>query len=122
MTFEETARARYSVKGFKSTPVEEEKLNKILEIAGVAPTARNKQSFRIGEKNIGKSAVVVFFIETSAEIIFVKINSGERNGRCADINNKFVILVHRLCLYYKQNINISQGRTSSKKGFYSEKV
>ena len=47
MTFEEMARARYSVKGFKSTPVEEEKLNKILEIAGVAPTARNKQSFRI---------------------------------------------------------------------------
>ena len=47
MTFEEMAKARYSVKKFKDTPVEEEKLNKILEVAGVAPTARNMQSFRI---------------------------------------------------------------------------
>lgn len=47
MTFEEMAKARYSVKKFKSTPVEEEKLNKILEVAALAPTARNKQSFRI---------------------------------------------------------------------------
>lgn len=41
------ARARYSVKKYKSTPVEEEKLNKILEVAGIAPTARNAQSLRI---------------------------------------------------------------------------
>ena len=41
------AKARYSVKKFKNTPVEKEKLDKILEVAGLAPTARNMQSFRI---------------------------------------------------------------------------
>ncbi|MBR2736982.1 MAG: nitroreductase family protein [Firmicutes bacterium] len=47
MTFEEMAKARYSVKQFKNTPVEKEKLDKILEVAGLAPTARNAQSIRI---------------------------------------------------------------------------
>lgn len=41
------AKKRYSVKKYSSRPVEEEKLQKILQTAGVAPTARNKQSVRI---------------------------------------------------------------------------
>lgn len=47
MTFEEMAKARYSVKRFNGEPVADEKLQKILQVAGVAPTARNKQSVRI---------------------------------------------------------------------------
>jgi nitroreductase len=47
MTFEEMARARYSVKKFSDKPVEEEKLSKVLEVANLAPTAKNAQSARI---------------------------------------------------------------------------
>lgn len=47
MTFEEMAKARYSVKKFSDRPVEEEKLQKILQVAGIAPTARNAQAARI---------------------------------------------------------------------------
>ena len=39
MTFLELAKMRYSVRSFKNTPVEEEKLNLILEAGRVAPTA-----------------------------------------------------------------------------------
>ena len=47
MTFEEMAKKRYSVKKFKNTPVEPEKLQKIFEVAGIAPTARNAQAAHI---------------------------------------------------------------------------
>jgi nitroreductase len=38
---------RYSVRAYKSTPVEEEKLEKVLEAAILAPTAANRQPFRL---------------------------------------------------------------------------
>ena len=41
--FSELAHERYSVRKFKSTPVEEEKIEKILEAARIAPTACNYQ-------------------------------------------------------------------------------
>ena len=47
MTFQELARARYSVRSFKDTPIEEETLNRILEAGHVAPTACNFQPQKI---------------------------------------------------------------------------
>lgn len=47
MTFQELAAARYSVKNYTDQPVEEEKLQAILKVAGIAPTARNAQAIRI---------------------------------------------------------------------------
>lgn len=47
MTFLELAKARYSVRKFKTAPIEEEKLSAILEAARVAPTARNYQPQKI---------------------------------------------------------------------------
>ena len=47
MTFLELAKERYSVRKYKDTPVEQEKLDMILEAAKVAPTACNKQPQRI---------------------------------------------------------------------------
>ena len=43
MTFMELAKSRYSVRGFKDTPIEEEKLAAILEAGRIAPTACNNQ-------------------------------------------------------------------------------
>ncbi len=47
MKFYELVQKRYSVRAYKSDPVEEEKLQKILEAARLAPTAANRQPFRI---------------------------------------------------------------------------
>lgn len=47
MEFIELAKARYSVRNFAKTPVEDTKLDLILESAKVAPTAANRQPQRI---------------------------------------------------------------------------
>ena len=47
MTFLELAKERYSVRKYKDLPVEQEKIDKILEASRVAPTACNKQPQRI---------------------------------------------------------------------------
>lgn len=58
MKFEELIKDRYSCRKFKNTPVEKEKIVKILEAALVAPTACNLQPQRIlvlTDKNIIKA-------------------------------------------------------------------
>jgi nitroreductase len=47
MDFTELISRRYSVRAFKSDPVEDEKLMAILNAARLAPTASNKQPFQI---------------------------------------------------------------------------
>ena len=47
MTFQELARARYSVRSFQDTPIAEETLNLILEAGRIAPTACNNQPQKI---------------------------------------------------------------------------
>ncbi len=47
MEFSELIKARYSVRGYTSDPIEDEKLNAILEAARIAPTAANRQPFHI---------------------------------------------------------------------------
>lgn len=47
MNFYELAKNRFSVRKFSSDSVEEEKLNQILEVGRIAPTAHNNQPQRI---------------------------------------------------------------------------
>ena len=47
MTILEIAKKRSSVRSYKSTSIEKEKLDKILEAAHVAPTAANFQPVRL---------------------------------------------------------------------------
>lgn len=47
MEFSEVIKQRYSVRGFKDKPVEDEKLDEILKSAQIAPTAVNFQPFKI---------------------------------------------------------------------------
>lgn len=47
MDFTELIKQRYSVRGYKSDPVEDEILGKILEAARLAPTAANYQPFQL---------------------------------------------------------------------------
>jgi nitroreductase len=46
MDFFELIEKRYSVRAYQSRPVEEEKLQKVLNAARLAPTAANRQPFR----------------------------------------------------------------------------
>jgi nitroreductase len=43
----ETIAARYSVRAYDSTPVDDEALAKVLEAARLAPTAHNRQAFQV---------------------------------------------------------------------------
>ena len=47
MDFQELVRARYSCRDYRPDPVEEEKLALVLEAARLAPTACNRQAFRL---------------------------------------------------------------------------
>lgn len=47
MEFLEVVKGRYSVRGYRPEAVEPEKLKTILEAARVAPTASNRQAFKI---------------------------------------------------------------------------
>lgn len=47
MSFFELIENRYSVRGYLSKEVEAEKLQKVLEAAAIAPTAANKQAFKV---------------------------------------------------------------------------
>ncbi|MEI6725824.1 MAG: nitroreductase family protein, partial [Actinomycetes bacterium] len=43
----ETIQTRYSVRGYKPDPVDDETLTRLLEAARQAPTAANRQAFRL---------------------------------------------------------------------------
>ena len=47
MNFQELIRTRYSVRAYKPEPVEDDKLARVLETARIAPTAANRQAFRV---------------------------------------------------------------------------
>lgn len=47
MDFQDLIRKRYSVRAYRPDPVEEEKLARVLEAARLAPTAANRQPFRV---------------------------------------------------------------------------
>lgn len=47
MDFSALIKKRYSVRTYRSDPVEKEKLEQVLEAARLAPTASNRQPFRI---------------------------------------------------------------------------
>ena len=47
MDFEQICKQRYSVRSFSDRPVEDEKIQKMLEMVRLAPTARNNQPYEI---------------------------------------------------------------------------
>lgn len=47
MEFEDLIKERYSVRSYQPRPVEDEKLEKVLDAARLAPTAANKQPFQL---------------------------------------------------------------------------
>ena len=70
MEFLDLIRKRYSVRNYKSESVEEEKLQIILEAARLAPTAHNKQPFKLiviktsgNEENLKRIYPAEYFVK-----------------------------------------------------------
>jgi len=60
MEFLELVNNRYSVRAYKSIPVEEDKLKQILEAARLAPTGANRQSLKVDR--LEKAAATVMWL------------------------------------------------------------
>lgn len=73
MEFLDIAKKRYSVRKYKDTPVEREKLEKILEAGRVAPTGKNAQPQRLivvqGEEGLEKLKKATRFYDAPCVII-----------------------------------------------------
>jgi len=54
MKFQDLISKRYSVRAYKPDPVEEDKLARVLDAARIAPTAANRQAFRVIVVETGK--------------------------------------------------------------------
>ena len=83
MDFLELAKKRYSSRKYKDTLVEEEKLNKILEAARVAPTGKNNQPVKLivvkEKENLQKLSKAANFYNAPVVII-----------TCCDTTNSWV--------------------------------
>lgn len=92
MEYFELISERYSVRSYKGDDIEEEKLNKILEAAILAPTASNRQAFRVvviptkgNEDNLKKIYHRPFF--TEAPIVIGIFSITDKNWVRSDGKN-----------------------------------
>ena len=82
MEYSELIAARYSVRAYRPDPVEDEKLQAILEAARLAPTAANRQPFQLvvmrtagREEEIGKIYRKPWFVQAPIVIGVCAISS-----------------------------------------------
>ena len=81
MGFMELAKARFSVRKFADKPVEQEKLDLLLEAGNIAPTAKNQQPQRIyvirSKEALEKLAEYTPCIYGAATVLLFTFNKGE---------------------------------------------
>jgi nitroreductase len=82
MEYSELIAARYSVRAYRSDPVEDEKLEAVLEAARLAPTAANRQPIQLvvmhtagREEEIGKIYRRPWFVQAPLVIAMCAISS-----------------------------------------------
>jgi nitroreductase len=82
MEFSDLIAARYSVRAYRADPVEEEKLQYVLEAARLAPTAANRQPFQLivlhtagREEEIGRIYRRPWFVQAPMIIAVCAISS-----------------------------------------------
>ena len=82
MEYSELIAARYSVRAYRPDPVEEEKLEAVLEAARLAPTAANRQPFQLvvmhtagREEEIGRIYRKAWFVQAPIVIGVCAISS-----------------------------------------------
>ena len=106
MEFEQLIRERYSVRKFDAAPVEEEKLQKILEAGRIAPTGHNSQPQRVyvvrseeGLKKIRELCVCAF---NAPVVLMVSMNKDEQwkndlePGQAAGVQDAAIVATHMM--------------------------
>ena len=89
MDFLELAKERFSCRKFTDKPVEQDKIDKILQAGILSPTAVNKQPFKIfkiGKDKIDKLAKATPF--TFDAQVFLAIGADESNAYVRNFDNK----------------------------------
>lgn len=90
MDFLELAKSRYSCRKFSNKPVEQEKIDKIIEAAIAAPTAANLQPFKIWQLNkdsINKMSKATPFTFSVSAMLVVGANKSRAYNRNFDGKN-----------------------------------
>lgn len=106
MEFEQLIRERYSVRKYSDAPIEEEKLQKILEAGRIAPTGHNSQPQRVyvirseeGLKKIRELCVCAF---NAPVVLMVSMNKDEQwkndlePGQAAGIQDAAIVATHMM--------------------------
>jgi nitroreductase len=82
MEYSELIAARYSVRAYRSDPVEDEKLQAVLEAACLAPTAANRQPFQLivmhtagRQEEIGQIYRRAWFVQSPLVIAICAVSS-----------------------------------------------
>ncbi len=106
MDFAELIRRRYSVRSYRPVPVEQEKLDAILEAAHLAPTAANRQAFRVivitpkgREKELRRIYDTDWFVEAPLILAVVGIPSKNwvrRDGKNYNDVDAAIVMDHMI--------------------------
>ncbi len=99
-SFYDLSHERYSVRSFSNKPIEEEKINKILECARVAPTARNDQPqfiYILKSKEALEKAKTVTKSTFDAPVIFIICNDTDRSYKI-EMDNNLDLGEHDACI------------------------
>lgn len=102
MNFSELVIKRYSVRAYKPDPVEDDKLEQVLEVARMAPTAANRQPLRVivaktkgREQELKRVYGADWFTEAPIVICVCTVKAESwvrRDGRCyADVDAAIVM-------------------------------
>ena len=104
MGFMELAKARFSVRKFADKPVEQEKLDLLLEAGNIAPTAKNQQPQRIyvirSEEALKKLAEYTPCIYGATTVLLFTYNTTEQwfnpdeEGPCSGIQDVSIVATH----------------------------
>ena len=105
MSFLELVKKRYSVRAYKSKPVEDDKVQKVLEAARLAPTACNLQPFQFivirtkgREAELKRIYSASWFAEAPIVIcacaIAISIDCQRKKGRFFSLVRQNTVLLH----------------------------
>ena len=102
MDFLELTKQRYSVRAYKSTPLEDEKLEYLLEAARMAPTGSNQQAFRLvvvhtkgREEELRRIYDNAWFVQAPIIICAcATVNQGQAHDIRSDCANVAIVIDH----------------------------
>ena len=106
MEFEKLIRERYSVRKFSPAPIEEEKLQKILEAGRIAPTGHNSQPQRVyvieSPEALEKIRSLCVCAFNAPVVLMVSMNKDEQwkndlePGQAAGVQDAAIVATHMM--------------------------